>query len=263
MVLELTPFELQDPQRRLQKIAASLGVAVPHSVLCPSDAVVRMCRNAAVEVPPLLYSSPLILANAIVSGSLSEGGGDESMTGQVLISSVTVTTPVEWIDIALPSGYAYFTLTLTGMKHDVGMIAGAVSYDNGATFESDLTNSDTYRNVISYTTGSIVESLSDPYPLFYISLVPSLPSGGYSTMSLVTIDVGSSDSSCVLFSNVAQIQDNHTGHVMSYLVDGATAFASYNRVNFMRLVVDGNGDIDPPTAGKRFRAGTFKLFGVS
>jgi hypothetical protein len=77
MVLHLTPQELQDPARRLQRIAESLGVSVPHASLCPSDALTKMCRDADLDVPPWAYGSPLHLSNAIVGNELGEGGGGE------------------------------------------------------------------------------------------------------------------------------------------------------------------------------------------
>lgn len=63
----------------------------------------------------------------------------------VPISSVSVTAPVEYLDVALPSGYSEFMLRVRGLRvSDSDMLAALVSITSGVSFYSDNLNNDTY-----------------------------------------------------------------------------------------------------------------------
>jgi hypothetical protein len=72
-----------------------------------------------------------------------------STLGMSKLASGTITTPVAYLDLELPEGYASFNLQFLGIQSDLGSslgadIAAVISLDGGATFIHDPTNEDSY-----------------------------------------------------------------------------------------------------------------------
>lgn len=185
------------------------------------------------------------------------------------ISSVTISSPVEYIDIALPSGYSDFRLTgsdiwLTDQTFaGRDFIAGAVSTDAGATFFCDSSNTDTYRNrelIMTTTAGDPAYNVFDD-SLAYITvgngnifdfelwIVPGSAARGPRLRAFAAIELLNGPSLAGGFEIVA-------------LNPAATTPPVYARVNLLRLLPYGHGDCDPPTSDETFASGHLALFGT-
>src|SRR6266404_3198838 len=100
---------------------------------------------------------------------IANGEAGSSVRGKlnslsIPISSVSISSPVEYVDITLPSGYTYFVLNATTITLVDGSVApitdsliGCFSFDGGVTFVADSINNDSY-----LVAGSV------PAGLFYI-----------------------------------------------------------------------------------------------
>lgn len=191
------------------------------------------------------------------------GNGDPGNAGMELIDSGTISSPVEYLDIDLPSGYSFWQLYLVHWVLDDSP-AGAFSTDGGETFLNDTDNFDTYRtrNGIFGVTNTLLNSTSED-ALFAFG--DNVQNAGGSVNVVLTIYPGSA----ALFPSV--MEDNcsseggaasQRGVVLHELKTNATVPPVAARINHLRISPYGNGDIDPPTGGGTIDAGSYFLYGV-
>lgn len=197
----------------------------------------------------------------------------------VPISSVAISSPVEYVDIALPAGYAAFQLLINQLAFDTAdNLAGAFSSDGGTTFDNDASNFDTYQasgritksamdqshNGVADVTGC--DALAD-FRMYSAILSPDSSIRGSGTL---IIDPGSASSfPTVQFKSVSVQHDPFD--VVPWLVWMSSSL-SYNllattpptvgRRNLLRLQPQGNDDCNPPTSGELITSGQFHLFGI-
>jgi hypothetical protein len=192
---------------------------------------------------------------------LSAGGGGSS--GLVLISSGTITVPEEYVDIALPSGYA-LTIDVDGLLIPGGSsLAGSWSFDGGTTFIGGPQaspyetgayqwNNNTFGFFASNVEVSLLLRLSDYMGCFYgqirLKLGGDLGTAGPGASFLGTVET-SADS---MWQACGSQLD-----APIYNADFAPA-----RPTHFRLQPYGNGDCDPPTSGATINAGSWTLLGT-
>lgn len=190
--------------------------------------------------------------------------------GMRFISSVSISSPVEYVDVALPAGYSSFQLFVTGIAFDDSseQLAAVFSADAGATFFCDTTNFDTYAIIVDAMATSSEGSISPDISLTMDSIIyltsNSITAEG---LGLLSIDIypGSASASFSLLSR-ARWTESATNAVMeingSELNPEATVPPTFARADLIRILPLGNGDVDPPTSGLEMTSGTFVLLGV-
>lgn len=200
------------------------------------------------------------------TGSLSTPAGGDS-SGLVLIDSGTITVPVAFFDVTLPSGYDHFVLRMSSFTLNVSVdnVSAALSSDGGDTFYCDPVNYDTYG--VSY--------------LAQQSPAPTTARGQYSAGddSLIDWRMASDavfDNTSIIWpgdatttfrmrsiyhSLSADILNMAIYDWLSFFNIGATNPPTLARANLIRILPYGNGDCDPPTSGHTITAGTYYLWG--
>jgi hypothetical protein len=202
-----------------------------------------------------------------------------STLGSIKLASGAITDPVEFVDVQLPGGYFIFTLYFSGFRFDVldDYVALGFSYDGGETFLCDTENFDTYvysllaffdnqDTLLTRAALNISDTLIEPFHLYAGGFGPG---AGPQGMFYLTFTPGSSSDLTMgemrgySFPDVGMVG----GDAMQTLsLVGLNPFATIPptpaRATTMRILPDGNGDINPPTSGNRIIAGTYTLFGV-
>jgi hypothetical protein len=104
------------------------------------------------------------------------GGGGGSLTK---VTGATITTPVAYVDLAIPDTGSMFILAMTTVAFSSGgdFIYAAFSFDGGSTFLSDQINQDTYLGGTSMSIGYVSD-----YPTFTALIGPN------DTLSLIFPD---------------------------------------------------------------------------
>lgn len=198
----------------------------------------------------------------------------------VPLAHAAITSPVEYVDITLPTGYDHFVLRHTGWKQpDYEPLSAAMSKDGGDTFYCDATNFDTYgqlydqlnltsANVFSGFRGgtrqnnSLInsgildfEDASDGAVHGHMTIYPGsatrVPSVAWELFyaSVASMDIPG-DATCDWYRFIA------------FLNPAADDAPVLGRVNLIRLLPYGAGDCDPPTSGYTFTEGSYHLFGA-
>lgn len=175
-----------------------------------------------------------------------------------LIESGTISSPVEYLDIDLPSGYDLFKAFLCqAMGDGNNRPTFALSDDGGVTFYADDANFDSYRTErFSEFAGSpSVDSFDDS--LGYLS------NRGPANTAAITIEMTIAPGGTGL---------NAIVHWGTFFYGASNARAEYGtvqlldatgRINAIRLLPSyGNGDANPPTIGQHFTAGSYFLYGI-
>lgn len=186
--------------------------------------------------------------------------------GMVPVSSVTVMTPVEYVDIALPAGYTCFKLVLINIvrlfpsESNIGQLT--CGFSKSGVWVSDQENLDSYQiawlGPVAHDT-VVIDNFNDA--IGYLD-----PGSGTNALYMnaeITLYPGVAGifaSLHALINSPAQTNANRSGFVALNL----TKPGDEGRVDAIRLMPEyGNGDLDPPTGGGTFTAGTITLFGIS
>lgn len=190
-------------------------------------------------------------------------GGDKTafkaalagMGYMVPISSVAISSPVEYVDIALPSGYSNFRIVLS-MVEAPGALAAGFSADGGITFLSDVDNADTYswlehRLTMFTGTGAVLGSQAEA-SYFYFG-VDAFAEGA------ITIWPASGN---VLVEAIST--EDNGGHIIRGFarpnpLATIPPVGPYNAIRFMAQISD--EDLNNPGPDS-ITAGTFHLFGI-
>lgn len=202
----------------------------------------------------------------------------------VPISSGAVSSPVDYIDVTLPSGYDLFILRHTGFKFSAAdAICAALSSDGGATFHCDTTNFDTYGQIWDQLNlsggGGFTQfrggSRSDNSVINSgIMDFPSVSTAGSIHGSMTIYPGNSTRSPTVDWETFFHATDTNTAppeagaacldcyRLLGFLNPVATSPPSLARINLIRLLPYGNGDCAPPTSGETITSGTYHLFGA-
>lgn len=198
-------------------------------------------------------------------------------TGSVLLDSGTITSPVEFIDLTLPSGYVSFKIVGNNFVAPYNStIAGAVSIDGGSTFFCDGTNFDTYgairsaswiddsnaynssfngdkgRDSLMYLTDT--QGTAGDGADFYVDFAPGSVSKGFRA-GITGYDVALDASAGLQIA----IKWNNLQFLNPAPIAGAPTLG---RVNVFRFMPYGTGDC-PPTSGNTINAGSYFLFGLA
>lgn len=190
--------------------------------------------------------------------------------GQVLVQAGTVSAPVTFIDLDLPSGYIQFRIEFYGLKFGSGSdsynFAAALSFDGGDTYLNDIGDPgfDSYWNAVINKTGSAAvdsSGTSDALMTF-----PTYSAGSPFSMRLsVDLFPGSADSLAQsIYTAVSDIAGSLLTSIGQASINpAATVTPTPARADHIRFAVyDGYGEIKPPHVGVQITAGTYRLFGV-
>lgn len=185
-----------------------------------------------------------------------------------MISQGKITTPVSYFDVALPSGFIGFRLTMKEITLSaLDVFCFAFSKDGGSTFYNDTVNFDTYGVIDWYATSTgqgLVPNLANANDsLGYVSY-PDIGAGGAISADIF-VDPGRSQqfppymrADCFITQGGFLVRDDCTG----FLSPGATISPAYAPVNLIRFLPFGNGDCDPPTSAETINSGSWTLFGI-
>lgn len=186
-------------------------------------------------------------------------GAPEDAESMELIESATISSPVEYLDIDLPSGYAHYSMILTGFRSDIAdILSAAFSDDSGESFLCDASNSDTYLNANSANTGSFSAGAADS--LVQVTLQMDVGRPG---VCLVEIYPGTSSHPAILQSQ-SFLAAGLGGRLFlrSSLNPVATVPPVLARITTLRLLPYGDGNCDPPTSEETITEGSYFLYGV-
>src|SRR6185437_8976210 len=121
-----------------------------------------------------------LLWNHAVMTYLTRKAKLSDIVDEVLLASGTITSPVAYLDLALPTGYSSFRMELTEFTvYSDPILAAAISLDNGSTFLCNPFNSDTYSRAefkedLSSGTGSFINrAFLHQDSLIYLGLIDS------------------------------------------------------------------------------------------
>ena len=179
----------------------------------------------------------------------------------VPISTTTISSPVNYVDIDLPSGYAAFQLFIVNMvTPDFRALVGAFSQDGGTVWLEDFaTTSTNYSNAylrrtnVAFTSGAsdalgcLDLSIGDIVAPFSATVLIVPGSATRAAMATTAFSVG----------NTAGGETPHIGDVVSLCL------VNTQRVNAVRLMPD-NGSTGPsaPDVLYTLTSGSFTLYGV-
>lgn len=192
----------------------------------------------------------------------------------VPISSGSISSPVEYIDVALPIGYSSFRLAVTGLLIDYAPydhIDFAVSADAGATFYNDLDGYETYAKLFNFNEGDWANGTGDPNCISLFDAtgglarsVSSAAIGGivHPVTIDAVIDPGSAGRAFTCVSNftAASLASGAHGYIQG--VVATFLLEAMGRQNLFRIAPAGNQDFDAPTSGEHIVACSWSLFGI-
>lgn len=176
--------------------------------------------------------------------------------GLVRLSKITVSSPVPYVNISLPTGYVIFQVIGQGVTFDVGDgLVYVFSPDGGTTFYNDDTeNAESYWNAGTDKNGAaylVKDSVGD-----------FTPGGGTGTNNFVMdifpgdVDVNAATIVRIVGPKGININVNDFGFVSGFLEETG-------RQDVIRYMPYGNGDANPPTGTTNIIAGTFILLGIA
>jgi hypothetical protein len=180
------------------------------------------------------------------------------------IFSVTITTPVEYVDIALPSTFSIFNLSVVNLVLSVDDAPyAALSPDNGATFYNDTLGFTSYVSalygdeVFDGGASSTVDARSDPGDSLFSFGAYTNGVGPFHIRALIY--PGETGAFASVLSQCSIRQPTPAALACT---NGSSFLTTSGRQNLMRVQPWGNGDCNPPTSGETMTAGTFLLSGV-
>ena len=195
--------------------------------------------------------------------------GGEGGSGITKIASGTVSSPVEYFDIALPAGYFSFLLVLNEYICADGTNSWAFSLDGGVSF---VCATDAY--IIAITSFRTSGAADTETQFGYKSALPSLvddvgPEGvlgdfGFSVEAVITPGSASTypvvrADSLYQYSAGVDLQNVRSRFTLNPAAEPAVAKA---RMTHIRLLPFGNGDM-PPTSADTMTVGSYVLYGHS
>ncbi len=179
-----------------------------------------------------------------------------------LVQNGSITTPVQFFDIGLPSGYSRFNFYFTGMTVTAsGMstgdnIAAALQLNGG--FVCDNINNDSYYDMNTATTASLM-TLTPPQtdiahgPDFRaVGLIDIYP-GDANNWPLLTVTYSWAQPSGGLL-----VLQGLTGWIVN--PGSTTGPASPAPAAMLRVLPLGLGDCNPPTSGETINTGDWRLY---
>jgi len=183
-----------------------------------------------------------------------------NLVGMALIDSGTISSPVEYLDLDLPSGYELFILRFINVMFDTAdIMAFGFSADAGATF---FENAAAYKHELIHATGN---TAMDNVP--YSDVIGSLQSANLTITNPelnaadfeIVIRPGSASRSATLFSRCRY----NSSATEASLVEASVVMTQESaRVNLIRFFPYGDGVADPPTSEETITSGSYFLYGV-
>lgn len=191
-------------------------------------------------------------------------------SGMELLASGTITDPVEYFDLTLPDGYPCFRLVFSDLfLSATDYFSFAISYDAGATFVNDIINFDSYQFLQFRRYGNdnegavnILDATNGTDALIGMSDLQAPAADIGMSMSLDIFPGSASELMYVVGHSVSFKPDIYYNSGVIYLSPYATTPPVKARINLLRFVPYGNGDVDPPTSGETITAGTYFLWGT-
>lgn len=173
-----------------------------------------------------------------------------------LLSSATVTTPVEFLDIALPTGYSMFKLTVSGFKNDTNdTLAYVFSGDGGSTFYNNQDTFESYSNILSNGIGAWTRDV-----VGYIGWTTAIEAGGAHFFEAMIWPGGVGEYAGLSSkTNLYQVSTANVGSASS----ASRLIEASGRMDVIRITLYGSGDVNPPSSGEHITAGTFVLEGMT
>lgn len=194
---------------------------------------------------------------------------EKQITGSVLLTSGTITTPVEYVDLTLPDGYPFFRLVFPNIIFSIGneFLAGAFSTDGGSTFYNDHINFDTYSYAGFSVNGTPAVSPTPTWesPTDSLLEIGAYAGGGslpYATLDFYPGGAGSSFNAIIIANGWASSHALSLSFSSSILNPAAVISPVLARCNLIRILPYGNGDCNPPTSGETITSGSYFLWGV-
>jgi hypothetical protein len=187
----------------------------------------------------------------------SEAALKAAIQALIPISTTTISSPVNYVDIDLPSGYSAYKLFGSHVRWtgDVANFMAAFSSDGGTTWiETYNTDWDSYKISLSFRSGAAFSSLTTPSGVLELS----------GNAAAASFELVISPGSASIRPALHGILFNHgvTGFDgTSYL--HAVCTDAVARVDAFRFAPFGNSAISTPDVGATLSAGaTFTLYGV-
>jgi hypothetical protein len=189
-------------------------------------------------------------------------GADEAalkaaLQALVPISTTTISSPVNYVDITLPSGYSGFRLSIIRLKSVSGWFQGAYSQDGGATW---LENFNGDYNAYAATVISRLNTLDSYTELSGIfDLVIAAGSTFLPYHIDMLIDPGSASVKAHHFLSSSGTSTTAATGGIAFI--RATCRINTARVNTIRIMNAGEDPAAP--AGNDLESGTFTLYGIN
>ncbi len=194
------------------------------------------------------------------------------------LASHVFTTPVAYIDLALPVGYVSFVIQFSGIVFNVSdTIAAALSQNGGSSFINDTTNFDSYiqggnevyTNVLTgANSGGSVGAGDSVISFVSLNVISQILNPSFGISSILELFPGSSTQvpngiirSVWERTDTSPIEVVRTSLMFS-LNPAAVVPPSKIRATTIRIQPYGNGDVNPPTSGHTITAGEIILWGV-
>lgn len=214
------------------------GTLLSRSVLKSSNS------NAAVP----FSAAPRVMLTPLASDFGGGGGAWE------VIEDEAITAPVEYVDIALPTGYRAFKLELIDFVFDTDFLLSVLSDDNGSTFIGGDYNGPSDEYQYRYFNEAAGVAWADAPDTF---LYPTSGGNNIGSKFRATFDIWPDPQAMLFWSDVRIAPSTFESQ---YSFTSGTVLASHTRINVIRIFPDGNYD-HPPTSGDEITAGRYRLLG--
>lgn len=181
------------------------------------------------------------------------GGPLAQDMGWSLVSGGEILSPVQYLDLDLPTEFRLFKLFIDGFVINAeDKLAYAFSPDGGATIISDTSN-EAYSGRRLYHNFSGLQTAGTTDSIGYLTVnANDLP-----VSVEVTIFPGEVGKHAKVHSGQHYDELNDSWGMVLTMCAGASG-----RQNLIRIAPYGNGDIDPPTSGREITSGTYRLLGL-
>jgi len=228
------------------------------SALTPTGSeLVRVMTDGGAKI---LERDVRLIDIAALAAGLISGGGLE------LIESGTISSPVEYLDLDLPSGYSCYRLIFSGIElAPRNELVAAVSVDGGATFISDQSNFDTYRSQSFGISGPTITDNETTDALLYLLFSSQDDVADRAANLEAFIEPGKAGKSFTITSRGSVESLSQAGvlnETCAFYNIGAVVPVVAARINAIRISPYGNGDINPPTSNYTITAGSYFLYGI-
>jgi hypothetical protein len=195
----------------------------------------------------------LFAQNGITTGTWGERFKRWDDARMTPLSTTTISSPVNYVDVDLPSGFSAFHLYLVGVENT--RLSFAFSQDDGATWISNRsTDADAYSYMFTYQALSATYSESFPDGSMY---VPQFGDGNVCASLVITPGDASHDA--IVIGTFAS--DNGGAASAFWGIYRAACVTNTARVNVVRFW-EGGEDADEINPIKTLASGTFSLYGV-